>query len=358
MAKKLFPLRRNNRFYCNEQHKPESFLFETIPASIRSCLRRPFNMPSKITPWVQQSVVATYQQELTVTWLGHSSFLVQVQGINLLIDPVFDKPSFMYPRMLPFGIAPDKLPPIHAVLISHNHRDHMDEHSLMYIKKISHNKIDYLVPMGDKRWFDTRGFTRVYEFEWEQEHIVMAHNSALTNTLTSALTSVRCTFVPAHHWSQRGLFDKNKSLWGGWVIEAAGQHLYFVGDTAYWPECFARIKHIFPVIDVALIPIGPGEPRSYMKHAHVNAPEAGQLFLDVGARYMIPMHWGTFSFGNDRFDAPLVELKQWWHDNRHILADKQLAVLKIGQQFKLPPYAEKLPEIPVTVTHRPASQQL
>lgn len=327
MAKKLFPFKRNGRFYFDKDHKPESFLFDTIPSSIRSFIKRPFNIPTDPTIWVDQHAINNCQIEPSVTWLGHSSFLIQMHGVNIITDPIFDQPSWIYPRMLPLGIAPDNLPPVHAVLISHNHRDHMDEKSLLYIKKISNNQAQMLVPMGDKSWFDKRGFAHVHEFEWEQEHAVSNHDQS---------GAVACTFVPAHHWSQRGLLDKNKSLWGGWVIHVGQQQIYFAGDTAYRPECFARIKHIFPTIGLALIPIGPGEPRSWMRHSHVDADEAGETFLDVGAQHMIPMHWGTFSFGNDHFDEPVNKLRQWWFSNQHRLGSKQLSVLKIGQRFDLP----------------------
>lgn len=327
MAKKLFPFKRNGRFYFDKNHKPESFFFGTIPSSIRSFIKRPFNITHDISAWIDLQEIVASHVEPTVTWLGHSSFLIQMQGVNLLTDPIFDKPSFIYPRMVPLGVSPDKLPSIHAILISHNHRDHMDEHSLMHLKEISNNMTQLLVPLGDKPWFDKRGFAHVHEFEWEDERAVPNYDNS---------GAVTCTFVPAHHWSQRGLFDKNKSLWGGWVIQAGAQSIYFAGDTAYRHECFARINYLFPTISLALMPIGPGEPRSWMRHSHVDACEAGQAFLDVGAQYMIPMHWGTFSFGNDRFDAPVVKVKQWWEDNKGLLGNKQLSVLKIGQRFTVP----------------------
>lgn len=339
MAEKLFPLQKNGRFYCDADHEPESLLFGTIPSSLRSFIKRPFNLPtdSEQRMLQQHSIQAVgtvsprspgmLSDTSSVIWLGHSSFLIHVRGVNVITDPIFEQPSIIYPRMVPCGISPDQLPPIHAILISHNHRDHMDEKSLLRLKQLSDNRVHVLVPKGDKRWFEKRGFAHVAECDWEQEQTISAYDSSC---------SVKATFVPARHWSRRGLFDKNRSLWGGWVIHNEATQIYFAGDTAYWYKCFARIKHLFPRLDLALMPIGPGEPRSWMQHSHVDAFEAGQAFLDVNARCMIPMHWGTFSFGNDRFDAPLYKIKQWWEQNETQLQDKQLAILKVGQRFEVP----------------------
>lgn len=346
MAKKLFPLKRNGRFYFDVHHRPESLLFGTIPSFIRTLFKHRFNKPVNPAAWMAKQETRAYGQEYGeqecgqqesveqtephITWLGHATFLIQIQGINILTDPVFDSLSFMHPRMVPLGIAPDQLPEIHVILISHNHRDHMDEPTLLLLKKLTHNRVQVLVPMGDKQWFIKRGFAHVQECEWEQEVIITARSNS----------SAVFTFVPAYHWSARGLFDKNRSLWGGWVIQNSfeGQEhtIYFAGDTAYSPECFARIKHIFPRIDIALLPIGPGEPRAWMRHSHVDAHEAGQAFIEVGARCMVPMHWGTFAFGNDTFDAPLLKLQDWWAKNSEQLADKQLHVLKVGQRLLVP----------------------
>jgi len=340
MAKKLIPRRRNGRFYFDEDHVPESFFFGTLPSSVRSFLRRPFNTPTDPAMWIEKSAINQHHINPTIIWLGHSSFLIQISGVNIITDPIFDKPSFIYSRMIPLGISLLELPPIHVILISHNHRDHMDEDSLVHIKKHTNNTVRVLVPMGDKRWFDDRGFAHTHEFEWEQVHSFNTTNGVNIAQEDSVRQSppVNFTFVPAHHWSQRTLFDKNRSLWGGWVIHAGSCTIYFAGDTAYRKECFDRIRYLFPALDMALMPVGPAEPRSWMKHSHVDAHEAGQAFLDVGARCMIPMHWGTFSFGNDRFDAPINEIRGWWDANIQTLTDKQLLVMKVGQKITIPGY--------------------
>ena len=130
---------------------------------------------------------------------------------------------------------------------------------------------------------------------------------------------VKVTFLPAVHWSQRGLFDKNKSLWGSWLIEVDGHTIYFAGDTAY-SDHFSAIKQWHSPIDTVLMPIGPCLPQGIMRYSHLDAAQAGQAFLDLGAQQFIPMHWGTF--------------RQWWHDNQHQLTEKKLHILKVGQQLE------------------------
>ena len=326
MSEKLYPFKRNGRFYFSKGQKPESLVFGTFPAFIHSLAKRKNGIPEAAHNWIALDTHSSESEEPVITWIGHSTFLIQVYGINILTDPIFGSASIFYPRMLQPGIEFNKLPPIHAVLISHNHRDHMDAPTLMALKQRG-SSMRMLVPIGDKKWFDRRGFLHTTEFEWEQSAQVVS---------PTASKKITCTFVPADHWSRRGLFDQNKSLWGGWVIKAGDTVIYFAGDTAYSKPCFSRIAHMFPKLDVVLMPVGPGEPRSLMKHAHVDADEAGQAFLDLNARHFIPMHWGTFAFGDDYFEAPLDKLQKWWLFNKEKLTHKKLHLIKVGQRFVVP----------------------
>jgi L-ascorbate metabolism protein UlaG (beta-lactamase superfamily) len=326
MSEKLYPYKRNGRFYFDKNHKLESLVFGTIPTFISSIMKRKNGIPEVENAWVQHDVPAHKSDLPLITWIGHSTFLIQLNGINILTDPIFGNASFLYPRMVRPGLTVENLPPIHATLISHNHPDHMDTSSLMALKKRD-SRMRMLVPLGDKKWFEKRGFLHTQEFEWEQVAEVSDGDS---------FKKVSCTFVPAYHWTRRGIFDGNKSLWGGWVIQSGSTSIYFAGDTAYSKPCFDRIKYLFPQLTVALMPIGPAEPRAWMRHAHVDAHEAGQAFLDVNAQHFIPMHWGTFAFGDDYFEAPLDSLKRWWRDNHSAVLSKQLHFIKAGQQFQIP----------------------
>ena len=267
--------------------------------------------------------VTNYSQNIpslpTITWIGHSTFLIQIDGITILTDPIFGDASFLFKRIFPPGIALDTVIPDY-ILLSHNHRDHMDATSLLQLR---HHNPHILVPAGDKKWFVHRNFERVEEKTWWQSTTINHNKSDLT-----------FTFLPAHHWSQRSLFDRNKSLWGSWMIQYKGFTIYFAGDTAYSSH-FTAIKREFPFIDVALMPIGPCEPRNSMAYSHMNAEQAGQAFIDLGAKNFIPMHWGTFYFGIDNFSQPLDRLFAWWQQQPQ-LDMKQLQILKIGQQWLVP----------------------
>lgn len=268
------------------------------------------------------SKVSDYTQlaaNLNITWVGHSTFLIQADGKNILTDPIFGDATFLFPRILAPGISLAQLPPIDYILISHNHFDHMHYRSIMAIKKSSpHLKL--LVPRGDSRYLLKWGFdsAQIIEGFWWENY---------------QLDNFKFTFLPAYHWSQRSLFDKNKSLWGSWMIETSQHRLYFAGDTAYSGH-FKTIANEFPAIDIAFMPIAPCEPRKYLHTSHINAAEAGQAFQDLDAKIMIPMHWGTFHFGSDLFDTPIRQIKKWW--NSHIsqeLGLETLKIMKIGESY-------------------------
>jgi len=239
-----------------------------------------------------------------------------MNGLNILTDPIFGAASFLFPRMLPPGIVIEKLPNIDYILISHNHPDHFDATSLQALMARNPG-VKILVPMGDKYWFEKRGYKQAQEFDWWQ-------------TITCG--SVTFTFCPAHHWSRRGIFDTNKSLWGSWMISGS-QHIYFAGDTAYGKH-FMQIQNEFGAIQTALMPIGPCEPDEHMRRTHVDATQAGQAFLELEAHNFIPMHWGTFAFGKDAFIEPIKRIDTWWQSN---VADinKKLHVLPAGKRLEL-----------------------
>lgn len=272
----------------------------------------------------------------SVTWIGHSTFLIKMQGLTIITDPIFGELSFIFKRMAKSPLSLDQLPLIDIVLISHNHRDHMDTDSLMAIKKRNpHVKV--FVPQGDKAWFDRRGFNYVRECIWWEECSVPSFAS----------TPIKLSFLPAYHWSQRGLFDRNKSLWGSWMIESAEGTIYFAGDTAY-SKHFKAIGQTFPHIDIALMPVAPCEPHHWMKLSHVNAEEAGQGFIDLGARIFVPMHWGTFWFGTDHPLMAIERINAWWQKHVSQESAASLEVLKFGQTLKLPtPQSIITPEQPL-----------
>jgi len=224
----------------------------------------------------------------TVTWIGHATLLVQLDGLSILTDPMFAMRMFTIKRLAPPGVALADLPPIDAVVVSHNHRDHLDESSVRALGP----SVQYVVPLGLAGFFRSRGLPRVHELDWWQDVTLHANGG-----------TVRITLVPAQHWSGRGLRDHNQSLWGGFVIESPTTRMYFSGDTGY-PAAFAEIGRRFPNIDYALLPIGAYAPRWFMSPQHIDPEQAVIAFGELGAQHFVPMHWGTFQLSDEPLDEP------------------------------------------------------
>lgn len=315
--KRIYPERVYGKFVCCDGLNHEWFtpVVKTFVHSLRVCF---FNQDLKkeIKKFVIKPSFPERSDEPLVTWLGHSTFLIQVAGKNILTDPIFGSLSFIFRRLVPSVVTIQDLPPIDYVLISHNHFDHMDSSSLNALRaRFPHMRV--LVPMGDKEWFDRHLFQNVSEHMWWDKIV------------DETKSDLKFTFLPANHWSQRTLFDKNRSLWGSWMVQISGFTLYFAGDTS-WGSHFEQIGREFKNIDVALMPVGPGEPREWMKASHINAREAVQAFIKLKARKFIPMHWGTFHLGFDEFYAPITMLKQSWHELRTELKGQQLHIMQFG----------------------------
>lgn len=252
----------------------------------------------------------------SVTWIGHASLLMQLDGVNVLTDPVFSDGFFTMKRLAPPGLALPHLPPIDLCVVSHNHRDHLDEPSVRGLGP----EVKYVVPLGLAGWFQRRGLKQVVELDWWESTEVKARRGI-----------VRVTLVPAQHWSMRVGIDTNRSLWGGFVIESPTVRCYFAGDTGY-PSAFREIGRQFPGIDYALLPIGAYEPRWFMKPQHISPEEAALAFGELGARGLVPMHWGTFRLSDEPLAEPPLLLR------RAMGADEpKLVQLAIGETRWGPP---------------------
>jgi L-ascorbate metabolism protein UlaG (beta-lactamase superfamily) len=278
--------------------------------------------PAQVEQWIEKTISFPNNSQIpVVTWLGHATFLIQINDINILTDPVFYNIPPIDARFLRIPFKPERLPPIHAVLISHNHRDHLDEKSIQVIKKLNPS-VHFYVPSGNKKWFEKRDSASVFEASWGNSFQYPTNKS-----------SIDLTFLPASHWTSRTMFDFNKSLWGSWMITTHDQHVYFAGDTAY-AQHFKAITEKFGPINIALMPIGQGEPQEYLKESHMNDSEAIQAFLDLNASNFIPMHWGTFSLGTEPFAQPIERLQQTWALQQNVLVNKRLHVVKLGESRK------------------------
>ena len=227
--------------------------------------------------------LAGLRSDATATWLGHSTFLLEIDGLRILTDPIFGSAGLVFSRAVPAPIAPEALPPIDIVLISHAHFDHLDRASLRALGRRFGRRTLFLVPTGAAKHVP-RECERVVELGWWE---------AVT------VEGIDFAFVPGHHWHQRGLFDVNESLWGGWCV-LGSRRAYFAGDTGSFGG-FDVIGRVIGGFDLALLPLGAYEPRWINASQHVNPEEAVQAFLDLRARHFVGMHWGTF----DMTDEPL-----------------------------------------------------
>ncbi|WP_084536822.1 MBL fold metallo-hydrolase [Azospirillum halopraeferens] len=233
----------------------------------------------------------------SLTFLGHVTFLMRLGGCTLLTDPVFSRRAgpggVMGPRRVrPPAMAPDSLPPVDAVLISHNHYDHLDVASLRALARRGARRA--ITGLGNERLLARAGLRDVVALDWWESAELPG--------------GVRVTFVPAQHWSARGPFDRRRSLWGGFVVEAADGRVHFTGDSGYCPH-FREIGARFPGLDVTLLPIGAYEPRWFMAAQHMNPEEAVRAFRDLGAARAVAMHFGTFRLTTEGFDAPAAALR-------------------------------------------------
>ncbi|QDG49706.1 MBL fold metallo-hydrolase [Persicimonas caeni] len=218
-----------------------------------------------------------------VLWIGHASFLVELDGFRAVVDPVFGGASAFVPRKAPTPFDVEELPHVDAVLITHGHYDHLDRASLKRLAAEQGSDTTVVVPLGLGSVIPD-GFERVVEVDW---------------WTAVDFGGVDATLVPAQHWHRRGLADTNKALWGGWVLQ--GTHtLYHAGDSGYFGG-FEVIGEVYPEIELAMLPVGAYEPRWFMRPQHMNPEESLQAFDDLGAAHFAAMHWGTF----DLTDEPL-----------------------------------------------------
>jgi N-acyl-phosphatidylethanolamine-hydrolysing phospholipase D len=231
-------------------------------------------------------------------WIGHATYLLNTGDLTVLTDPVFSERaspvSWAGPeRLIPPVISLEQLPSIDAVVISHNHYDHLDIPSLKTLQKNNPNMLIF-VPQGDKKLLDAEGLTNVSQFRWWQ---------------SIKVNKTEFTFTPVQHWSGRGITGKNTSLWGGWFLKSPSLSVYHAGDTGYSND-FVVTQERLGTPDFDVIPNGGYEPRSYMKNKHVNPAEAVQIALDLQVKRSFGMHWGTFVLTDEPIEEPRKMLVQ------------------------------------------------
>ncbi|TAK53297.1 MAG: MBL fold metallo-hydrolase [Bacteroidetes bacterium] len=229
---------------------------------------------------------------LRITFVNHATVLIQLGGINIITDPIYSRTiSYFLPRLKSPGIPFEELPKIDVVLISHNHYDHLNLKTLRRLYK--NFQPDIILPNGVAKYGKRTGYQSISEMKWWEE---------------ASFDSLKVTCVPAKHFSGRKPWDRNKSVFCGYIIQANGFTVYFAGDSGY-SELFKKIGERFE-IDVALLPIGAYRPRAWFKNIHMNPYEAVQAYLDVKAKHLIPIHWGTFKISDEPMSEPPILLRQ------------------------------------------------
>ena len=239
-----------------------------------------------------------HHNECHITFVNHCTFLIQTNGLNILTDPIWSDRASPYSwigpkRMRPPGIAFEDLPHIDAVLLSHNHYDHLDIKTVKRLRATFNPQ--FVVPLGVEKYLHNQGIKNTAHLDWWDEFNL--HNQ------------LSLTAVPGQHFSGRGLFDRNRTLWCGYVLHASAGNIYFAADTGYG-NFIHEIRNRFGPIFTSLLPIGAYKPRWFMEPIHMSPEEAVQAHLDLESQQSIASHFGTFPMADDGMHEPVEELEK------------------------------------------------
>jgi L-ascorbate metabolism protein UlaG (beta-lactamase superfamily) len=286
-----------------------------------------WRLTSKKTAWPewveteQQTISHERVSGLSVTFINHSTFLIQTDNLNILTDPFFSYRASPFTwigpkRVRDVGVRMEDLPPIDIILVSHNHYDHMDKPALKKLNKLFPDAVVYTA-LGNANDIKETGYRNVNELDWWEKTEYMG---------------LTITFVPAKHFSARTLWDRNETLWGGFVLKGHGGNIYFAGDTAK-VEHDTTLAEQFGEFELALIPIGAYEPRWFMKTSHTNPEEAVAIHKEINSNFSIGMHFGTVQLTDEGIDEPangLVKAR-----SNAGLAETDFIVPEFGQTYRL-----------------------
>jgi L-ascorbate metabolism protein UlaG (beta-lactamase superfamily) len=254
--------------------------------------------------------------EIALTFINHITFLLQFRGLNVLTDPVYSQRVSPFRNLGPQrvrnpGLAFESLPPIHLVLVTHNHYDHLDIETLLRLQRTHEPR--FITTLGNRAFLEEFGILSVQDLDWWQSVAVAEANVTLT---------------PAQHWSSRRPRNRNRTLWGGFIVRADGRQVYFAGDTGYGRH-FREVRARFGRVDLALLPIGAYEPRWFMRDQHMNPDDAVRAHLDLEAKISVGTHFGCFQLTDEGIDDPPLELAV--ARDRHGVASTAFQVLETGE---------------------------
>jgi N-acyl-phosphatidylethanolamine-hydrolysing phospholipase D len=265
--------------------------------------------------------LAGVEPAASVTWVGHATVAVHDGDDVFLTDPHFGARALLPKRLVPPGVPIAAIPDDAFAVISHSHYDHLDAWSVEHLPATMH----WFVPLGLAEWFRARGRENVVELDWWQ-------------SVRHGRFTVTC--LPSQHWSRRIEHGLNETLWCSWLVDSGERNYYFAGDTGYF-HGFAEFGRRYGPIDVAILPIGAWEPRWFMKYQHMNPAESYQAFLDLRAKTMVGMHWGTFDLTDEPADLAPRELAKVVEESGGDAS--RTITLPIGGRFVLPSSATGAP---------------
>lgn len=309
------PHLRDGRFFC-PWGMPRRTLLDVVRWQLRrgsARLRRP-QVSIAVVPNDGGSL-ARVAESAELTWIGHASFALHEGEQVLLIDPHFGPRSLVPRRQTPVGLPLASVPRRAVALLTHNHYDHLDRWTLARLPKT----IAWLVPLGMASYVRRFGFTDVRALDWGEE---------------AELGGWRCTLLPAQHWSRRLSQPENSTLWGAWLVDTGRTRLFVGGDSGYFAG-FAELGRRLAPIDCALLPIGAYAPSWFMGSVHLNPRETLMALRDLGAKTLVPHHWGAFDLADEAVDEPPRALERALTEREFRDLAPRVRVPAIGERFRL-----------------------
>ncbi|PLN85735.1 Metallo-hydrolase/oxidoreductase [Aspergillus taichungensis] len=320
-------------------------MWRLVGRQLNGHANKPDTTPPTVPVRKPEFLPSRENSKLRATWLGHACYYVEFpSGLRVLFDPVFEDRcspvSWLGPKRyteMPCEVS--DLPAIDAVVISHNHYDHLSYPTIKEIAK-AHPNCHFFAPLGNKQWFTSSGIHNMTELDWwDQRDIslspssgskVEVGNSAGNPPSSATDIEARISCLPCQHTSNRGIFDRSKTLWASWSIESGGQNVYFAGDTGYravpdlpigtddyapefnFPSCpaFKQVGEFRGPFDLGLIPIGAYDPRWFMSPMHADPHDAVRIFQDTKCRKALGMHWGTWVLTEEDVLEPPQKLRE------------------------------------------------